>query len=136
MALLTITASEVDPVIVWEQLTGPCGEAFDAGQYTRIDATTGYRALGNASAAGEVGDFGGICLKSGNINGQVTVIRKGILNVGNALSALAYGADVFLSDTDGTLADTAGTVSTIVGKVIPGYGNVTPDKLLYVNIEW
>jgi hypothetical protein len=57
------------------------------------------------------------------------------LDVGNALSALTYDDDVFLSDTDGTLADAAGTVSKIVATVVPGYAAIaTYDKLLRVDL--
>ncbi len=136
MAVIAVTSADVAPVEVWEQLTGPVGEAFDSGQYTRIDTTSGIRALGNATATGEVGHFGGLCLKSGNANATTSVIRRGILSLGAALDALAYGATVYLSDTDGELDTAAGTVSTVIGKVIPGYGDTTPDKLLYVNITW
>jgi hypothetical protein len=66
-------------------------------------------------------------------NGQaVTVIREGLLDVGNILGDLAIGAPVYLSDTLGRLSDTAGTVNTIVGRVVPAWGNLTSDKLLMV----
>jgi tetrahydromethanopterin S-methyltransferase subunit E len=55
------------------------------------------------------------------------------LPVGEALDSLAYGAVVYLSNTDGTLADTAGTVSKKIGVVVPALATVsTPDKLLLV----
>ncbi len=77
--------------------------------------------------------FEGIAtVKSTRAGQAVTVIREGLVDVGNALSALAIGAAVYLSDTDGTLADTAGTVSTIVGRVVPGWGALTADRLLLV----
>jgi hypothetical protein len=61
-------------------------------------------------------------------------VRKGWIDIGDALSALAYDADVFLSDTDGTLATTAGTVSKIIGTVVPAWGATTADKLLRVDL--
>jgi hypothetical protein len=53
--------------------------------------------------------------------------------VGDALSGIAYGVSVSLSDTDGTLADAAGTVSTVVGKVVPGWAG-SAKKLLRLSL--
>lgn len=54
-----------------------------------------------------------------------------VLDVGEALAALALGASVYLSDTPGTLADVAGTVSTVIGVVEGAFASgPTPDKLL------
>jgi len=54
------------------------------------------------------------------------------VDVGEGLVGLNYGALVYVSDTDGTFADAAGTVSVIAGQVIPGFGNTTADKLLWL----
>jgi hypothetical protein len=90
--------------------------------------------LGNAAAAGNIGD-GFIALNNAAAGEPVTAVKGPcILDVGEALAALAYGAVVYLSDTDGTLADAAGTVSTKVGNVLPGFAAVTPDKLLRVSL--
>lgn len=117
--------------------TAPAEEAITSGQYARMNNTTGFQALGNATTAGEVGTATsrrGIAINTVAVNETTTFVRKGYLDLGDALDALAYGADVFLSDTDGTLADAAGTVSTVVGQVVPGFGNTTPDKLLFVDL--
>jgi hypothetical protein len=131
MAALTITANKVVPVLKNKYMTAPSGEAFVRGQYVRLDVTTGRWVLGNSSAAGEVG-FGGIALSDGPVGMAVTVMLDGVLDVGDALSALNFGASVFLNDADGVLGDAAGTVPTVVGKVVPGHAATTPDKLLYV----
>lgn len=65
---------------------------------------------------------------------SVTAVRKGLMD-GFNLSALAYNAPLFLSDT-GTIADTAGTVSTVLGYVEAGGANpitAAHDKLLRVD---
>ena len=57
--------------------------------------------------------------------------------VGFALTALAYDAIVYLSDTDKKLADAAGTVSTIVGRVIPVPATTLGtayDKVLFIDL--
>lgn len=133
MATLTIAKTRValiKPILV---MTAPSSEAFERGQYVRLSAT-GTWELGNASSAGEVG-WGGIALTDGPVGAAVTVLLRGLLDIGAALSSMSYGAAVYLSDTDGTLADAAGTVSKIVGYVVPGWGNTTADKLLSVQSQ-
>jgi hypothetical protein len=133
MANLTITTVHIVRMFEMEP-DGPVNEVVAAGKPVRVDATTGFYTPGNATTTTE-NALKGIATNTGDYaNATITVMKRGILDVGNALSAVAYGATVFLSDTDGTLADTAGTVSTIVGYVIPGFGSTTPDKLLLVNI--
>lgn len=142
MANLTITATDVAVVISGandgtETFTAPSEEALTAGQFARLNTSTGFQALGNATTTAEAGAGNprrGIAINTIAANETTTFVKKGLLNVGSALSSLAYGALVYLSDTDGTLADGAGTESTVIGYVVPGYASTTPDKLLYVNL--
>lgn len=130
MALITVVAADVAPVDVWEQFTLPVDEALTAGQYARL-TTTGNMVLGNGTSTGEVGNVKGMALNGVAIGETTTFVKRGVVSLGTtALSAMAYGAPVYLSDTDGTFGDAAGTVSTIVGYVVPGNANTTPDKLL------
>lgn len=129
MADLTITRAR--PVQVDRQFTGPLAEAVSEGQYARLNATTGMIEKGNATNAAESRD-GGIAINGGVARQTITVVADGIVDVGGALDALGYDADVFLSDTDGVLADAAGTVSKVVATVVPGWASVTADKLLRV----
>jgi len=134
MTALTITAANVRVVRRADehQHTAPAGEAITAGQYMRF-STAGKFELGNATSAGEVGD-GFIAEKSVAINEAVTGLKGPcVLDVGDALSGIAYGVSVFLSDTDGVLADAAGTVSTVVGKVVPGWAG-SAKKLLRLSL--
>lgn len=132
MATLNVTPSAVAPVKVDEQFTGPTAEVITAGQFVRFNVTTGFFELGNGTTAGE-GRRGGIAVTGAPVAGQaITVVTKGIVDMGNALGSLTYDDDVYLSNTDGTLADAAGSVSYIVGVVVPGFGSTTPDKLLQV----
>ena len=134
MADLTITADDVRLVRGGDehQHTAPAGEAITAGQYIRW-STAGKFELGNATAAGEVGD-GFIALKDAAVGEAVTGVKGPcLLEVGDALSAMAYGATVYLSDTDATLATTAGTVSTFVGTVVPGWAG-SAKKLLRLDL--
>lgn len=133
MADLVIVAARVAPVQVREQTTAPAAEALTAGQYARLDTATGKLTKGNGSSAGEARS-GGIVLNTVAAGETATIVRKGIVDLGDALNALAWDADVFLSNTDGTLGTTAGTVSKVVGTVVPGWGNTTADKLLRVEL--
>ena len=127
-AVALAKASDVGVV----KFTGPAAETIAAGQYCRFDATTGQITKGNATNATEAA-FGGIALNGGAAGTTVTIVHQGPVDLGkDVLSALNFGAPVYLSDTDGVLADAAGTVSKVVGAVIPAWGNPTADRLLYV----
>lgn len=129
MADLVFT--KADAVQVVQQFTGPAVEAITEGQRCRFDATTGHIALGNGTNATEA-KAGGIAVHAAAIGMPVTIINQGIVDVGEGLAGLNFGALVYVSDTDGTFADAAGTVSVIAGQVIPGFGNTTADKLLWL----
>jgi len=106
MSNLTIDPNDVRAVKRADehQHTAPAGEAILAGQYIRF-STAGKFELGNATTVTEIGD-GFIAEKSVAIGEAVTGLKKPcVLDLGNALSGLAYGDSVFLSATDGTLAD-------------------------------
>jgi len=129
--MANLTISRCRPVQVYRQFTGPLAEAVSEGEYCRLNTGSGMIEKGNATNAAESRD-GGIAINSGVARQAITVVADGIVDVGDALNALAYDADVFLSDTDGKFADAAGTVSKIAGTVVPGWANTTADKLLRV----
>lgn len=135
MATLTVSAGRVARINSdFEDIfTGPAGEAITAGQYVRYNTTTGQIELGNGSSVGEA-RRGGLALKSAAIGERLSVMRKGIVDLGDALGGLTYDDDVYLSDTDGVLADAQGTVALIVGTVIPIWGHTTADKALRVDL--
>jgi hypothetical protein len=129
-----LTVTVCNPVKVVEQFTGITAEAIALGSPVRLDTSTGKITGANGTAAGEARCIG-LATKAATAAGQtITVVRKGLLDIGNALGNLTYDDDVFLSDTDKTLADTAGTVTLIVGTVLPGLASTTPDKLLRVDL--
>ena len=132
MADLVIT--QADQVQVVQQFTGPAVEAITEGQRCRFDASTGKIALGNGTTAAEIAP-GGIAVHAAAVGEAVTIINQGIVDVGDALSALNYGAPIYVSDTDGTFgtADSDSTVDTIVGRVVPGWDTTSGEKLLWLN---
>lgn len=130
MSNLTITNARAVKVI--EQHTWPNGESLTRGKYGRLNPTSGQAELGKATTAAEVG-FGGIVTGDDGAN-TLTLVRKGLVDVGDALAAMSFGDVVYLSDTDGILDTASGTVTVQIGHVVPGWGATTPDKLLAVDV--
>lgn len=137
MALLTFEYFQV--VEEWEgSIPVKCGENIPdrRGTYLRIDPTTAKAMLGNAQTADEVGTLRGIALTNQkNVGDSVTLLRHGLIDVGDALDDMDVGDPIFLSNTDGTLADAAGTITTaIVGYVWPVWEHDrVVKKLAYIN---
>lgn len=116
--------------------TAPVGEAGTAGQYFRLNTTTGKLEKGNGTSAAELGSLAGVLIESVatvNLTGTIALLdSNAILDLGEALAALAFDDPVYVSDTDATLASAAAdaTVDRIVGRVIPGWASGgTADKL-------
>lgn len=134
MAELAIV--KCDQVQVEKQYTGPAIEAIAEGDRCRFDATTGQIALGNGTNAAEIA-VGGIAVHAAVIGEAVTIINKGIVDIGPlaAFDALAFNAPIYVGDTDGQFGTDAGdsTVDTIVGRVVPGWDGTTAQKLLELN---
>lgn len=132
--LALVTAGKVHVVESFIQMTLPLGETLAVGDAVRID-TNGKFTGANGTTTTENRIYG--VLVSKDPAGAVgTAIRKGVVD-GFALTALAYNAAVYLSDTDKTLADAAGTVSTTVGRVIPATATTTGtayDKILFIDL--
>ncbi len=118
-------------IVDWtDKFDAPSNEVF-AFEAVRFH-TDGTVTPANGTAAGEANFQGFAVVESQRVGQAITVIREGIVDIGNALDGLAFGDPIYLSDTDGTLATTAGTVSVIAGRVIPGWGALTSDRLLHV----
>lgn len=138
MADLTIDATKVRLVRGSDNalMTAPVGETGTAGEYYRPNTSTGKLENGNATTTTELGNIAGILLDSvptANLTGTIALLgSKAILDLGDALTSLAYGAPVYVSDTDAGLADAAGTVSRVAGYVWPAWNSTTADKLLYL----
>lgn len=131
MADLTITSVRIVESI--EQFDLPQAEALAVGNAVRLDATTGGATGANGTDATEAAAIG-IVTEEDEAGVVVTVVKRGLLDVGEALAALDFGDPVYLSDTDKALADAAGTVPKIVGYVAPGWSHTTADRLLRVNL--
>ena len=134
MADLTVTAADVAPAKFIEQSTGPAGEEIAAGQLVQFSAASGKYTLANGTGAATVAGPLGVALNGGTTNITITVLHKGLIDVGDALDALDYSDPVYAANTAGVLGDAAGSVSTVVGRVVPGWGATTADKLLRVDL--
>lgn len=118
MATIALTtANRVEILESFNQMTLPAAEAITAGAPVRLDTTTGKWTNANGSSAGEARAWG-IATRTVVAGEALTAIRSGVME-GWDLSALAYDASVYLSDTDGRLDTAAGTVSLVLGRVIP-----------------
>lgn len=134
MTNLVITELFVDVNNVYHSETGPASEAIAKGQYCRFDTSTGKITPAKATTAGECRD-GGIASKTVAAGQTVTIYIDAIVDVGDALSAIAFDADIYLSDTDGLMTndEADATIVKRVATVIPAWGGGgTADKLLWV----
>ena len=117
MADLTLTSAQVAQVFPMESLIRTYKEAVDvvAGNCVYVDANNKVnKADGNGVAPAN--RFRGITLETVKAGQDVDVISEGEI-AGFDLSALAYDAPVYVSDTVGVLGDAAGTTSLLVGRV-------------------
>ena len=108
MTDLTIAAADVHLVRGSDehQHTAPALETFNAGQYIRLDPSTGKWVKGNASSAAEIGDGYFAGSSALNIGDPVTGYKRPCLfDVGAALAGLNFGDKVYVSATDATFAD-------------------------------
>lgn len=128
MADLTIDSVRI---VEWlDKFDAPSNEVFGF-EAVRFH-TDGTVTPANGTTTTEANFQGLATIESDRVGKGITVVRDGLVDVGEALVGLAPGAAIYLSDTDGTLATTAGTVSTVVGRVEPGWGGSTSDLLLRI----
>lgn len=137
MADLVIIPADVSLVRAGQEdlLTLPTGVAVVAGQYVQ-PTVNGVWALGDALVQANL-DNGYVTVNSAaHVGDAVTALKRGLLNVGPAIDALAFNAPVYVSDTPGALGSEAAdaTVPVIVCRVVPAWGDTVVDRLLAVDI--
>lgn len=135
MANLTVTSDEVAALFPeqTEIYDAIAAETITAGQAVYLNSS-GKVALASASASGTAGARG-IALNDAAAGQAVSILKQGAV-YGFTLTSLAYDAEVYLSDTDGSLADAAGTVSVQVGRVMALTNTGTLTKVLYLDFDW
>jgi hypothetical protein len=117
-----------------EQMTLPAAVDMNEGTPVYVNSSAQF-AKGDASVSGTTNGLYGITVRKVKAGEPVTAIAKGV--VGGFTFTQAYGALIYLSDTEGRIGDAAGTVSKVVGMVIPAYGQprgTSAAKLLRVNL--
>ena len=122
--LIDDTMNERYSVVVTEAVTnGQVGYVLSTGKYGVADAN----AAGKQQARG-------LFIEAAGANGGSTLLKRGRVG-GFDLSALAYDALVYLSDTAGALDTAAGTMSVTIGRVVP-MSDSDYTKVLYVDCSW
>ncbi len=136
MADLTVVKADVAPILTFEQVTLPAAEAIDAGEIVRLDTTSGKATLSNATTAAE-GRLIGIAINSAVAGQSVTVVRRGLVDLGDAVTSETIDELILASDTDGKMDNGAGspTVTVPIGRVWPSFGVTTADKVLFVDVN-
>jgi hypothetical protein len=117
-----------------EQFTYPAAIAMDELTPVYIDSN-GKFAPGDASVSGTANVIG-LTVRKVAAGEAVTAIAQGEVG-GLDLSGVAYGADVYLSDTTGKISTAAGTVSKKIGTVVGIFGQTrgtAPAKALRVTL--
>jgi hypothetical protein len=133
MADLTITTCT--PVRVIEQYTGPAAAATAVGDAVYLVAASGKLGLADENGSAPVNEPEGVAIKAALADGDtITIVKKGLLDIGNVLSAMNYGTPVYLSATAGLLADADPGNAVVIGEVWPSWGATTADKLLRVDL--
>ncbi|MDB5352366.1 MAG: hypothetical protein JWN86_3613 [Planctomycetota bacterium] len=134
MADIVVTASKVAPIDQDQAQIYPMvpAVAINRGQAVYLNSA-GKAALGIATAAGTV-KTGGIALETAGVRQGVSILKRGKVG-GFAVSALAYGALIYSSDTPGAVADATGTSTQIVGKVVP-MSDSDLTKVIYFDFPW
>jgi hypothetical protein len=108
-------------------------ENFAQGDAGYLDTATGLVTRTDLDTAGMHARFVGIALGPISANEAGSFIWDGSIG-GFDLSALAYGASVFMSVNPGALADTDGASGGPVGRVLP-LSDKDLTKVLYIKAD-
>jgi len=128
VATINVNPAQVALVAVDEPMRpGAAAGPIQKGTYVSLDADGRYAPGG--------GPGGGIAVERAvAARYEVNPLKKGILELGDALQALDYDAPVFAAP-DGTLDDADGAGANVrVGSVIAGWNDRVPRKLLRVDL--
>ena len=112
--------------------TYPAGEAITQGQVVSFNSTG--KVVKARATTGPILSKGIALTTAGAANLPVAVLRDGIVDVGNILGGLAFGAFAYASDTAGVLEDGSVNSLAAIGEVIPAWGATTGDKLLRIKM--
>lgn len=105
-------------------------ETLAVGDVAYVNAA-GKAGKADANVSGKEQARGIVVKRQGT---TVSIMKRGYLS-GFDIAALAYDAQVFLSDTAGKLDTAAGTLAVPCGRV-SCYTNDSLTKILYVEFDW
>lgn len=139
MADLTITAADihiVEPVAYMRTRTA--GAAVDAGAPVYADSNGKVQEAQADGTAAERKVIGIAVTSAAAANDTVSLAGPGdLVDLGDALSSVAYGETLYLSNTAGLIADAAGSVTVNLGTVeqveVLGSTSAAFDKLFRVS---
>jgi hypothetical protein len=131
---VAVSVRDASPVGMSRKIDLIAGVAITAGQAVYCN-TSGYAALADASAAGTAVCLG-IALETVSIGQSVPILMDGWLD-GMAVSGVAYGVLLKLSDTAGAVDNGAGspTVSAPIGRVLAATDGALT-KLVLLNCSY
>lgn len=123
MATLTIDPKEVRYVAIDEAIRpAVAGEAIEKGQNVSPNGTSGRMVKG--------GGAGIAFTKAVAAKYELSVMKRGIMEMGAGIQGMAFGASVY-GASDGSLNDAA-TGNVRIGRIIVGWSDNVPRKLLRV----
>jgi len=125
--MAALTVAQGIKVSAVDQITGPASEAIAPGDACFVDASSNGHITPHTGTA--VGIFG-IAVGSAVVGEAVTIVIRGLVDLGDALDGLVYNAPVY-AYAAGAL-DSVGTSGILVGFVWPGYASTTADKILWL----
>lgn len=135
MTAISVTATDVAAVKVIEKHTGPAGATIAAGDVVYLIAASGKFGLADEDDSAPVNEPEGIAITGGVANETITIVKQGLVDLGDALDGLDYGAIVYLdATTPGDMNDADPGNTVVVGEVWPSWGATTADKLLRVDL--
>jgi hypothetical protein len=115
---------------VEEPRTIPAAEAIAVGAVIGINSDG--KAVNARATTGPILPHGMALNAAAAAGMPVSIIRDGLVDVGNILTGLAYGALVYASDTAGRLADGSVNSLAAIAEVVPVFSSSVADKLLRV----
>lgn len=134
MTVIVSTEAQVDLIDPASCETYPAisAVALTKGQLVYLN-TSGKYGLADGAAATTLKQMG-VCLSTVDANRPFTLLKRGHM-AGYTVTAMAYGALVYASDTDGAADTAAGTVSRVIGSIVPKT-DPSLTKVVYFDFNW
>ena len=128
---LSITESDVAVVEMIEGHTYPAAAAIDAGCSIYLNSSGDWAKADHDAGTG----VDAVAAYTAPLaNAPLQGMRKGVLDVGDALSGVDYGASLYLSSTAGKIDDALTADEEVIGDCVPAWSHTTADKLLRVDL--